>query len=228
MDHQEIEANNLVERYVLGRLTVDEQIRFEEHFAGCPACTEEVELAEELATGLGEMAAEDARMMLGGGLLALLVRRARWVAPLGIAFVVVPLFWLVTQNASLRSDLAELRQPLVNVPTFLLDVNRDSAAPVPVLEIPEGRAWLALSIEVDPIGESIHEVATPESYAAALEDASGQVLWQASTLEPNPWGVLFLTLPRELLPPGEYRLVVSATGEDGVEPLVTVYPFRLG
>jgi anti-sigma factor RsiW len=229
MDHEDIEAGNLVERYVLGRLPVDEQIRFEEHFAGCPACIEELEMARELRAGLGEVAAEDARLVLGGSLAAILVRRWRWIAPLGIALLLLPALWLARQNHSLRGDLEDLRRPLANVPTFLLDVARDAEAPVPVLEIPAGQSWLALSVEVQPIAAS--PIAAPsgvESYGVTLEDASGRVLWREEALEPNLWGILLVTLPRAFLPPGEYRLVLRpADGDTAGEPAIT-YPFRLG
>ena len=45
MDHAYIESNGLVERYHRGLLPPDEEARFEEHFTGCPECTEQLELA---------------------------------------------------------------------------------------------------------------------------------------------------------------------------------------
>ncbi len=214
MDHREIEADNLVERYVLGRLPVDEQVRFEQHFAGCQACVEELEMARELHSGLREVATEDARRVLSGGLLAVLARQRRWIVPLAVVLVALPAVWLAMQNQRLRSELADLHRPLANVPTFLLAVSRDASAPVPVLEVPDEHRWLALSIEAAP---------GVDSYAATLRDAAGQILWQEAALEPNLWDILLLTLPRELLTAGEYALVLQAA--DGGPPVN--YRFRI-
>lgn len=218
MDHEEIAADNFVERYVLGRLPVDEQVRFEEHFAGCHACVEQLELARELHTGIREAAAQDVRLVLGGGLAAVLARRRRWIAPLAVVLLALPAVWLAVLSQNPRGDLMDSPRPLANVPTFLLEVARDDAEPVPVLEVPADSAWLALSIEAEP---------GVKSYGATLEDAAGRTLWQEEALEPNLWDVLLVTLPRAFLPPGEYRLVLAAADGDTVgEPAVT-YPFRI-
>ena len=42
MDHSYIAENNLVEYYVRGRMPVEEQMAFEEHFVDCPTCLEEL------------------------------------------------------------------------------------------------------------------------------------------------------------------------------------------
>ena len=70
MDHHYIEENNLVERYVLGRLPAQEQVRFEEHFAECGECLEQLELAGDLDTALRAAAAEDAAVAVGAGFAA--------------------------------------------------------------------------------------------------------------------------------------------------------------
>lgn len=223
MGHEEIEADNLVERYVLGRLPPDEQVRFEEHFAGCRACVEQLELAGELNAGIREAAGEDTRLVIGGGVAALLARHRRWITPFAIVFLALPAVWLAIQNQRLRGDLTDLQRPLANVPTFLLAVARDAATPVPTLEVPAGQPWLTLSVEV----LSIEAELGVESYTAVLEDVAGRVLWWEEALEPNLWDVLLVTLPRALLPPGEYRLVLQATNGGTVgEPAVT-YPFRI-
>lgn len=55
-EHDEIEAHQLVELYVLGRLTAPEAERFEAHFVGCQQCLDELEAAERLAGGIKVLA----------------------------------------------------------------------------------------------------------------------------------------------------------------------------
>jgi hypothetical protein len=59
MDHAYIEENGLVESYHRGLLPPEEEARFEAHFAGCPQCVEQLELARGFQRGLKAMAAED-------------------------------------------------------------------------------------------------------------------------------------------------------------------------
>ncbi len=48
MHHKEAKENMFVDRYLAGQLGAREQRRFEEHFIGCEACQEELELTERL------------------------------------------------------------------------------------------------------------------------------------------------------------------------------------
>src|SRR3954447_6495759 len=86
MDHAYIEENGLVESYHRGLLDPEEEARFEEHFAGCPRCVEQLELARRFQRGLKAMAAEEletaqtaqtARAAVAIGLFAWLARRGR-------------------------------------------------------------------------------------------------------------------------------------------------------
>jgi hypothetical protein len=110
MDHAYIESNGLVERYHRGLLPPDEEARFEEHFVGCPECTEQLELARGFQRGLKAMAAEDAaRAVVGAGLFAWLARRGRlaqWGTALAALLVAaaLPALWL---RAGGRSDRRE-------------------------------------------------------------------------------------------------------------------------
>ena len=224
MDHRYIEENNLVERYVLGRLPVDEQIRFEEHFAECEACVTELELADVFGETLRATAADDARRMVGLGGLAVLASRFRgpraaWLLGLLALVVVFPSLWLVSENRRLSDHLASLRQPLASIPSLLLTTVRDAEGPqVPVLTPSADQAWVALMVEV---GEDVDRV------DAVLSDAEGIVRWHGEDLEPNLWSVLQLTFPVELLSPGEYHLDLQRRGVEGESELLGSFPFRL-
>lgn len=108
MDHAYIESNGLVERYHRGLLPPDEEARFEEHFVGCPECTEQLELARGFQRGLKTMAAEDAaRAVMGAGLFAWLARRGRlaqWGTALAVLAVaaLLPALWLLAGGRSER------------------------------------------------------------------------------------------------------------------------------
>jgi hypothetical protein len=105
MDHAYIEENGLVEGYHRGLLDPEEEARFEEHFAGCPQCAEQLELARGFQRGLKTMAAEDlertAQAVVAVGLFAWLARQrkgAQWGLALAALLVAaaLPAFWMVS------------------------------------------------------------------------------------------------------------------------------------
>ncbi len=110
MDHTYIEDNGLVELYHRGLLPPDEEALFEEHFAGCPECTEQLELARGFQRGIRTVAAEDAaRAAIGVGLFAWLARRGRlaqWGTALGVLLVaaLLPALWLLSGGRSERRE----------------------------------------------------------------------------------------------------------------------------
>ncbi|HSS49155.1 MAG TPA: zf-HC2 domain-containing protein, partial [Thermoanaerobaculia bacterium] len=60
MDHSTIDAGNVAERYVTGRLSPEDAASFEEHYLDCPSCIARVEAAERLQRGLRRLAEEAA------------------------------------------------------------------------------------------------------------------------------------------------------------------------
>ncbi len=115
MDHQTIDAENIAERYVTGRLPPEQAADFEEHYLDCPACCARVEAAERLERGLRRLA-EDA----AAGAPPRVVRPARWTpsprwglaaaAVLAVALLPAGLGFREVQR--LRGDLAATRDAL--------------------------------------------------------------------------------------------------------------------
>ncbi|MCG8458318.1 MAG: hypothetical protein MI919_18735, partial [Holophagales bacterium] len=59
MNHSQIESENVVERYLIGRLSAEQRARFEEHYLDCRQCLDQLELGRRLHRGLKLVAAED-------------------------------------------------------------------------------------------------------------------------------------------------------------------------
>jgi hypothetical protein len=57
MEHSYIEEHNIAERYLLGKLSVQEHMRFEEHLNNCAQCVNLLEVIDGLRTGLQIVAA---------------------------------------------------------------------------------------------------------------------------------------------------------------------------
>jgi Putative zinc-finger len=57
MDHAYIGEHNIVDRYEMGKLSEAECVEFEEHFADCPECQQEIAVAQKFRQGLKIVAA---------------------------------------------------------------------------------------------------------------------------------------------------------------------------
>lgn len=94
MDHRYIEEADITDRYLLGKLSPEEQDRFEEHFVECPKCLDRLETTREFRRALKAAVAEDAarsRAYIQTGLTAWLIRQSRWQrAALLLATILLP------------------------------------------------------------------------------------------------------------------------------------------
>jgi Putative zinc-finger len=123
MEHSYIEEQNIADRYLSGKLSPEERVRFEEHFIDCARCLDRLEPTDDLRTGLKTIAAEEALqaradLQLGVvgmvGLLAGLARmsRARRAALLAglILAIALPMALLIREGRSARRELAQANQ----------------------------------------------------------------------------------------------------------------------
>ena len=116
MEHSYIEKHDVVGRYLSGRLSDEDLIRFEEHFLNCQQCADQVETTDDIRSGLRAAAAEQSWLSEAHtyvGFLAWIVRlrrarRATFIAT--VALLILPIAWLAWMWNSARRDLLEARQ----------------------------------------------------------------------------------------------------------------------
>jgi hypothetical protein len=212
MKHPEIDEHQVVEHYVAGKLTADEEARFEEHYLDCPACTRAIEDAERLRRGLELVAAQDLtrqtifatvaralRSPLGALLAGLLLVAA--LLPAGLTWRRVGR--LDAELEGLRRELADERRPRINTPVIALAATRAGEQPLQRISLAAEPEWIVLAIELGDAAEP--------RYTAALTTAAGTVVWESPGLEPSYLGTVTLSLHSSLLPPSDY--VLSLTGD---------------
>src|SRR5689334_7965167 len=112
MDHQYVLENGLIDLYRRGVLPPEEEARFEEHFAGCPECLEQLEAARGFQLGLKALAAEDAaRTVVQAGLLAWLARRGRLALVVALLLAAaLPALWLARESRDLARQASALQK----------------------------------------------------------------------------------------------------------------------
>ncbi len=112
VDHTEIDAQQIVERYLAGRLPPAEAARFEEHSLACPECLDRLEAADALRRSLRAVAVEEvAAGVVRATLLARIVRSR--VAPWALGFLFVaallPSIYWARESERLDAELAAAR-----------------------------------------------------------------------------------------------------------------------
>lgn len=120
MEHSYIKDHHIADRYLSGKLSADERMRFEEHFVDCAECHDRLWTADNFRAGLRIVAAEEAMRFRASlrvnqaGVLARVVwlirrRQAPLLAVL-ILLTALPMALLIQEWRSARRDLAQATQ----------------------------------------------------------------------------------------------------------------------
>lgn len=110
MDHRLIEEQNIAELYAAGQLPPEDEERFEEHLLECRECRERVAWADDLKGSFEALAVEERTRAAEVGLLAVLLRRGRWLGIAALLLLAVALpAWLLVEQGKLREELAAVR-----------------------------------------------------------------------------------------------------------------------
>jgi hypothetical protein len=221
MDHAAIDAEQVAERYALGRLDDASETSFEEHLVACARCQGSVEAAAILAAGLPRSAPSAAMPATG---------RWAWLAAAAClaGAAALSLFFLgrergLRHELAVRRDaeeaatraLAEARsaRPAGSAAVLRLSLPRsggEDGAPVNEASPPRAPGWLVLL--VDRPGD-----VPAGAIRAAFVAADGRTLFE-SGLSPAPDDALALAVSPAMAAPGDYRvrLVDARPGRGGV------------
>ncbi len=117
MNHQEIENDLIFDRYLKGRLTPEEEERFEEHYLGCAECLDQLEAAEGLQRGLRRAVAQDVAEIAAARRLGWLARAARspGAGVIAVTAIIVAVglpTWLALQRSEIGQELDQARSEI--------------------------------------------------------------------------------------------------------------------
>lgn len=217
MEPRTIEEENVIERYVTGRLAPEEEALFETYYLEHPECAAQVEAAQRLHHGM--------RVTVAGELAAMTwathqrSRRRLWRAKVILPLLLVgigTLFGLQIRRAQhLQSELDSTRQAAAHTTLIELSPSRGlGPATEPYL--------LRLSPEPELIVFALETHATSDAGYRVTVRATAQnhPVWQASGLHPDALGRVVVTLASTLLSARDYSIVVDDGGDgDNALPL---------
>jgi len=208
MDRQYIREHQVIERYLRGTLTADEEQAFEEAYVGDPDLLAELELVERLRKGVKDLGA-------AGGIERRSSRKTLFNAPLAKHWAAAASVLLVVSLAvsgGLYRENLSLRQGsglTAGTNTRLLPVLTLRGAPEAELEAPGADDWAVLLVDPGP---------TPyDSYRVVVARISGEnsvAIWSIDGLEPEYQDQLVIGLPGRLLPPDRYEIVITGRMSD--------------
>ena len=233
MDHTYIEENQVIDRYVMERLTATEAANFEAHYLDCQQCLDELALTE---TFLQDFKQATARKILqagaGFGLLSWLSRRS--FLRIGFLTVLLIAVYLPTRvgferrlaeerqlRDGLESQLDQARWPQANIRIVPLQQERSLGIVEPShrFQLDAGDEWIVLALELETTGRQ------DARYRLILIDGHQAEIWRQEGLEPDALGNLSLSLHGSWLEPGVYRLRVEAFSSPDISD--TVFSFRV-
>jgi hypothetical protein len=221
MDHEQIAEQNVVERYLMGRLTPEEEELFEEHLLECQDCRRQVEWEEDLQNSLHAVAADAAdtaarAAIVRVGLLAWLARHraAGWLLAAAVllllAFPILGITGLLREQARLRGQIAQLQSAVARP--------RPQPTPPPAPPDPErGKLEAELRTERDArsrLAEQLARLTQPQVNTAIfslglVRGGEGPANRIALRRDPE-WIVLAVELPAEEAPSYRATLATAA------------------
>lgn len=225
MHHAEAMKTFAAERYVLGELTEQQALAYEEHFFDCRECAEEV----KAATALADDGRETFRTQPAVSVPQFRPPRRRrlalfWPLPMGAAAAILLVagagaYQAVVVVPALRHQVAQ-SDALQAAPQFFLSISRSEPQ---VLTLAPGQRKMGLTLSRSS------ERSSP-FYRCQVLDSAGRVV--ESAIMPGPQGgdELQLLLPTSRLRSGSYRIelaALAAPGDPLVERDVVSYQFEL-
>jgi hypothetical protein len=224
MDHAEATRTGATERYLLGELSDDDRLAYEEHFFECLECAEDVKAGATFVVNTREVLNEPS-----GRPASVRFPRRGWAGlflplPAGVAAALVLCAGLLAYQSlvvvpRLHRQAAEADAPQA-VRSVFLTISRSDAQVVTVSPR-DRRVELRLSGKADR--------AYPQ-YRVDVQDAKGTVVLTTVAPVPPPEEELQVLLPVHRLSPGAYVVVLAGldpTGGRIVAPDLARYPFTL-
>jgi hypothetical protein len=209
MNRQYIRDNQVVERYLQGRLTADEETAFEEAYLGDPELFQELKAADLLRRGLAAHdAAQQREQRPSAPARSAAAPRYALAASLVAGIALAFSSYLFVENRALRDGSSATAVDLAS-----------GARLVPLLAV---RGGDANSIEAAATNDWTVLLLDPgftpyDRYRAALVRRDGAELLSVDGLTPSYEGLLAVLVPSRVLTPGDYDVVLSGRMRDWPE-----------
>jgi len=247
MNHEQMDAADVRSRYVMRRLSSDEEQAFEDHLLDCAECQDEVEREVDLRDGLR-------RVPQLRGLPRGVRDRPTLAMPLLAAAAAVLLVVSATLAITLRRTVSELRATeaaagelerraasaddsartlatrLAAAERLAATAEKSASAAIVFLTTARGAAGDDAAVNRVTISAGITSVvfsidlgrpAGSAEYTAAVADAAGAEIWRGGPFHPYSQEALAVTMDAALLHDGDYVISLERRAPGGGVSAVT-------
>ncbi len=227
-DHQKIEQEEIIERYVMRQLSEEEEAAFEEHFFGCDECFEKVKLTEKAIAGIRAAAREGLLEEKPWRLLRLVWDRTEQFLTQPAVAVAAAVLVLLLAYPALKGIFVtpKLRQQLeaLNTPrTITYSVSLEETHRRSVDNIWRGDLSPGIKMQIPPnvkyftISFTIPETGIPNpTYRAEILTREDTVIWKTEYLKGiGEFGVFSILCPRSFFKSGKFLLKVEQLDPQG-------------
>lgn len=219
MDRKYVIDNQLVQRYIRGKLDSAEQEAFEAYYLDCPETLVELEIEKTLSEGLAQqplhsISVENEKKWWWERLLSPPTPFVAAAMAVVVLMQGIFLFIVHRDNEILVAEMAELMAPRVNEPAISLSIRRSVDNLSHIILTPEQRS-LRLELEVRWPPAKLYQISI---YPSGGETA----LIQLNDIVPGQRDWLEIGLSADKFDAGEY--VVKIVGDNQEE---TIYNFSI-
>lgn len=241
LNHKKIEEDEIIERYVMRRLSPEETEAFEEHLFGCGECFEKVKLTEKAISGIREAAKQGLLEEKRHRSLHVFRERSKQLftqPAIAIAAVVVTLLLLypafrgIFLAPRLQRQLEALRTPRVIDYSFSLEESprRSTDSIISGKSSSEMKITIPRKAEFFTLTFTILESNVPNpAYRAKILTRKNRVIWKTDHLKSlGEFGVYSILCPRSFFKAKTYLLKVEELDNQG-NPTgrVHLFPFEI-
>lgn len=214
MDREYVVEHGMVERYLAGQLSEDEQAALEQHCLWCQETLDDLELTTKLRQGIADASTQEDRWQ--PGFVSRMLHSPQYAAAASVllAFSVVVSGVMLWDRDALRG-----RSYSGGMEVFTLETMRGAPGDPSANSVYLGEPDRPITLLVYPgLGDY-------DRYRAAIYPLKGgAVVWEDGIRLRTD--ALALVVPSNILPPGDYRLRIEGIASDGEPALLNDIPFH--
>lgn len=235
MDHKNIEDEEIVERYVLGKLSPEEEKEFEEHYFSCDNCFKEVRRTEWLVNLLREQAKRgelpldqypERRPFFALEWLKSPTRYPAAAAVLAVLLLILsyPAWQGILTVPKLKGTIEKLSRPQANIRSFSLQQTRGiEEGQIPSIGIGAEEGVFVLNFTI------LEKTIPNPQYEAEILNQEGKQIWKGKDLKGvGEYEVFSVACNTSFFREGIYTLkVLEIDPENGRITNKFPFPFRI-
>lgn len=235
MDHYQIEQEEIIDRYILGKLSAKEESSFEEHYFSCDQCFTAVREKEKVILGLKDATSRGVFVLrevkkapaleLLGWLKSVTFSPVMAMATSILVFALLYPAWRgIFTVSELKRQLNELRQPQANVPRFSLQQTRVGEEQQ-IISLPEDSEDKLFILSFNILEKTI----PAPKYRAKIFNGQGKMIWQEENIQGfGAYEIFSMSCNLDFFSAGNYWLKVYEVDIDNDKVIKEFsYPFKI-